>query len=262
MGLSIFIIGGWNSLQPSNQNLQEEFIDQNEPWLLIGISSRDPFLVTQYLERHSVSSDQHMKKLMSFCEGLHVMMQCFMRQHFADRYWLHEHPGGHASWRELTMRNFTKESTTFFVKGPVCRWNVHKMRSESSEYVRKTMGFFTNSWRIKIALESYFEEHAQEDWGRNWMNPEMHTMLLNTYPPKLIATILKALREQLRENDQLNAVDGIVRPVPEILLEFGQVLKEGGRFWDDVGGGYLPEDLVLAARREEIDWVHSEGGWT
>ena len=24
-------------------------------------------------------------------------------------------------------------------------------------------------------------------------------------------------------------------------------------------GGYLPEDLVLAARRENIDWVHSEG---
>ena len=28
---------------------------------------------------------------------------------------------------------------------------------------------------------------------------------------------------------------------------------------DDVNSGYLPEDLVLAARREEIDWVHSEG---
>ena len=26
-----------------------------------------------------------------------------------------------------------------------------------------------------------------------------------------------------------------------------------------VNGGYLPEDLVFAARREEIDWVHSEG---
>ena len=26
-----------------------------------------------------------------------------------------------------------------------------------------------------------------------------------------------------------------------------------------VSGGYLPEDLVLAARREEIDRVHSEG---
>ena len=65
------------------------------------------------------------------------------------------------------------------------------MRSESSEYVRKTTGFFTNGWRIKVA----------EVWERNWMNPEMQTTLLNTYPPKLIAAILKALREQLKEND-------------------------------------------------------------
>ena len=62
--------------------------------------------------------------------------------------------------------------------------DVQKTRSESSEYVRKTNGFFTNSCRIKIALESYFEEHAQEVWDRNWMNPEMPTTLLNTYPPK------------------------------------------------------------------------------
>ena len=47
----------------------------------------------------------------------------------------------------------------------------------------------------------------------------------------------------------------IAGPVPEIPPEYDQILK-GGKFWDDV---YLPEDLVLAARREEIDWVHSEG---
>ena len=66
------------------------------------------------------------------------------------------------------------------------------------------MGFFKNSWRIKLALESFFEEHAQEVWERNWMNLEMQTTLLNTYLPKLIATILKALREQLKERDQLH----------------------------------------------------------
>ena len=138
---------------------------------------------------------------------------------------------------------FTKESTTYFVKGPVCRWNVLKMRSESSGYVRKTTGFFTNSWRTKIALESYFEEHAQEVLERTWMNPEMQTTLFNSYPPKLIAKILKALREQLKENDQLNAVEESASPVPEIPLEYDQILK-GGRFWDDVNGGYLPEDVV------------------
>ena len=41
------------------------------------------------------------------------------------------------------------------------------------------------------------------------MNPERQTTLLNTYPPKLIATILKALREKLKENDHLNAVEEI-----------------------------------------------------
>ena len=53
-------------------------------------------------------------------------------------------------------------------------------------------------------------------FGREkWMNPEMQTTLLNTYTPKLIATILKALREQLKENDQLNAVKEIAGPAPQ-----------------------------------------------
>ena len=151
MSLSIFKIGGCNSLQPSNQKLLEDFIDENEPWLLIGIPSRDPFFLTSYLERHSVGSDQHMKNLMSLREGLHMVMECHMRQHFADRSWLHEHPGGYASWREPTMRKFTKESTIYFVKALVCRWNIHKMQSESNEYVRKKVPF-TNSLRIKMVL--------------------------------------------------------------------------------------------------------------
>ena len=74
----------------SNQQWLEEFTDGNEPWLLIEIPSRDPFLVTQYLERQSVSSDQYMKKLMSLRENLHVMTQCCMRQHFAGLCWLQE----------------------------------------------------------------------------------------------------------------------------------------------------------------------------
>ena len=56
----------------------------------------------------------------------------------------------------------------------------------------------------------------------------------------------------------MNAVGENGGPVSEIPLEYYQNLKGGG-FWDDVNGGYLPEDLVLAARREEIAWVHSEG---
>ena len=86
-----------------------------------------------------------------------------------------------------------------------------------------------------MALKSYFEEYAQEVWEKNWMNPEMQTTLLNTYPPTLIATILKALREPLKESDQVQPVEEIAGPVSEIPLEYDH------------------------ARSEEIDWVHSEG---
>ena len=65
------------------------------------------------------------------------------------------------------------------------------------------------------------------------MNPEMPTTWFDTYFQNLSST--------------------------RIPLEYEQILKEGERFWDDVNGGYLLEDLLLAARREEIEWVHSEG---
>ena len=54
------------------------------------------------------------------------------------------------------------------------------------------------------------------------MNPEMQTTLLKTYFPKMIAAILKALREQLKENDQLNAVEEIAGPAPGFPLEYDQ----------------------------------------
>ena len=82
MDLSIFkkLVDG-TVCSPVIKNLLEEIIEKNESWLLIGIPSIDPFLVTQCLERHSAGSDQHMKKLTSLREGLHLMMHCYMRQH-------------------------------------------------------------------------------------------------------------------------------------------------------------------------------------
>ena len=58
------------------------------------------------------------------------------------------------------------------------------------------------------------------------MNREMQTTLLNTYRPKLIATILKALREQFNQSDQLHSLEEIAGPVPEIPLVHDQILKE------------------------------------
>ena len=54
-------------------------------------------------------------------------------------------------------------------------------------------------------------------------------------------------------------MDELAGPVPEIPRGCDQMLTEGRGFWDDVNCWYLPEDLVFAARREEIDCVRFEG---
>ena len=76
--------------------------------------------------------------------------------------------------------------------------------------------------------------------------------LLNTYPPKLIARILKVFVNKSKKTIK------IAGPVPGPSIEYKQILRDGEGFWDEVNGGYLPEDLVLA-RREENAWVHSQG---
>ena len=77
----------------------------------------------------------------------------------------------------------------------------------------------------KIALDSCYEEDTKEVWEKNWNNLET----LNTYPSKLKATILKALREQLTDNDLLNAVVEIAGPAPEIFREYDQILERKRR---------------------------------
>ena len=113
--------------------------------------------MTKDLQRHAAGSEDRVKKRMSLREGLHVMMQCHMRQHVADRYWQHEHPGGHASWREPTV-----EPTTYFVRGLVCRWNTKKMQSESSDQVRTTIGCSQTVGEPNEPWRAAFEEYAKE----------------------------------------------------------------------------------------------------
>ena len=131
MDLSIFEIGGWNILQPSIPKLLEESVEEDElQLLLVGILSRDSFFV-----RHCV------KELMPLREGLHEMMQCYRRQHYAASNDLHERPRGHSSWEESTrmkLMNIEMECS--------------KMRSAWSEYMWKTrvvlIHFGEPLWRV------------------------------------------------------------------------------------------------------------------
>ena len=53
----------------------------------------------------------------------------------------------------------------------------------------------------------------------------------------------------------MNAVEAQHQKSLLSMINFFKKKEDSG---DDVNGGCLSQDLVLAMRREEIDWVHSE----
>ena len=101
---------------------------------LIGILSRDSFLMIEYLEQPPVCGNPKVKEskwqsrlLTLLCEGLCESPVPLQRPHFAASNDLHEHPRGHSSWRESTRMTFMN-----------IQMGYSKMRSEPSEYVWKT----------------------------------------------------------------------------------------------------------------------------
>ena len=141
----------------------------------------------------------NVKELKPLRAGLHEMMQCYGRQHLAASDDLHEHPRGNSPWREAKRMKFLNSQMGY-----------SRMRSEPSEYLWVTEV-------IWIHLESHFEERTQEVWERNWMNPDMHTTLLDMNILKPMEMILMVLREQSEDYDQMNTAGELLILIPETL---------------------------------------------
>ena len=122
--------------------------------------------------------------------------------------------------------------------------------------VRRTTGPFTDSWRIKIALESFFEQHVQDVWERNWMNLEMQTKLLSTHPPKTDRNDSEGASWTTQREWAVECSWGNCRAqYPKSLQSMINPWKK-----EEDSGMMSPVDQkILCWRREEIDWVDSEG---
>ena len=108
------------------------------------------------------------------------------------------------------MRKLAKESTTCDARRPVCKVEhsqdavrVKRLGAQSNKFLHKQLENQNCFWK---ALST---EHAKGVWVRNWMGLEVHATLFHTYPPSRIGKNLKALREEVKENNQRTTVQEI-----------------------------------------------------
>ena len=205
-------------------------VDRDKPWLLTGSPRCDPFSSLQGLSKNRADPEKRAKNLEEGREGLRVAAACYLRQHRAGRYFLHEHPAHASSWNEGPMKDLGDEPGVFYAQGPMCRWGMRPHGIEPAadgvgEFVRKETGFYTNSWQIYKALDGRCSNFVGDgDWHR-------HVPLLNglasfaaAHPPKMVAAVLKALRRQLSDDGQLGSFDDVAGPVPEAPTEYLEIL--------------------------------------
>ena len=160
-------------------------------------------------------------------EGLHERMQCDMRQHFAERYWLHEYPRRHSSWKESTRMKFMNMPS-----------DCSKVRSESSEYMWKTTGVFSTVGESKqLWRATLMNEHR-----KFWEITLRKTTLFNTCNPKKMETVLKVLRVQFEDDDQRKTAGEIAGFVKPDLI--GKQSCKNEEDSGEVDVGYLLKDLL------------------
>ena len=187
---------------------------------------------------------------------LHLERSCQLyREQIRDElFFLHEFPNGSSSVLEPCLEDLLSTPGVYLVKGPMCVWGMTAKDAQGEGLVKKTTCWVTNSWFIARELD---QECTNASGGKPW---HRHVHLVDhrahqarIYPPKLVAAILRGLREQLRATGEMLEYD---YPVPEDpVIPRAETQEEGDElesYWDDANHGWLDPKLVRAARAEEI----------
>ena len=109
-----------------------------------------------------------------------------------------------------------------------------------------------------------------DQWCKNFTDGPMHKHLVlvgdiagaaATYPPKLVRGVLVGLRDQMKEDSSMSAIEAQASgPHPtQPLFDANDkwVSETDEEFWDNISGESLPADLVKKARSVEIGWVNN-----
>lgn len=255
----------WDLSKDADVEELEQLVDYEKPELLTGSPPCDAFSLLQNLSKSFRNEARRELKLAEGRRYLHTAIKFYRKQLNAKRYFLHEHPLGCASWQDSEMVALQREDGVYTVTSPMCCYGMKVGRSGREEMLaNKPTKYVTNSRVIAQALDRWcsnklgitpFHQHVELVGGI--------AHFAAAYPPELVKTVLRALRQQLVEDGSISELElKTSGPVPSesIHKHFpDEVLQDAVRYYDDISGEELPPDLVEAGKQEELKWIRSIG---
>ena len=251
----------WDLSKEEDVQELEQMVCYEKPWFLTGSPPCIAFSVLQNINLHKRDPKRVEQEKQYATELLEVAIKFYNKQVDEERFFLHEHPLGCESWDHPKMIALQRRPGVFTVTSPMCCWEA-RLPGNNTGYIYKPTKWVTNSKRLAQALD---KECINKKTG-NMMH--RHTNLIGgvahhaqTYAPKLVKVVLRAMRDEALDQGWLSAVDlRYGGPVPSEHLfhpidddQAVQLMDE----YDTVTGEHLPPELVNQGKKEELDWVKS-----
>jgi hypothetical protein len=249
----------WDLCKDEDVRELEKVQKDEDPYFLIGSPPCEVFSSMWNIGKYNRDPRRNMEMLSRGRKHLRTSIEAYRRQMARGRYFVHEHPAGANSWKTPEAQEFSKDPRVFFVKGPMCRWDMQQEDMHGVGHIRKNTGWWTNSPVLAELLQGVCSnETGERPWHRHVaLEPGTgRAHLARIHPAKLVSAVLKGIKMQMHADGELSAVEAQQSgPVPEDARHLEGVQFPEEMYWDTVNGGWLRSSAVLGARKLELDYV-------
>ena len=262
----------FNQLEMRNRAIRKVLKD--EPLLLIGSPMCTAFSQLNNINYVRMPREEVEQRIMYGRKHLEFCTKLYELQWKAGRYFVHEHPASASSWDEQCIKRMLKKFGVTRVVADQCMYGLTTTDGKTTKLARKRIGFMTNSPCIATQL------NAKCPNSREWKIHEHMTLIdgrprmAQVYPPKFCQAICEGLKQQIKadRNGQfllatMKQGEGMHNEASEMKKKLKTVEEEEDgphmqEAWDDVSGAELNPELVMKARREEIEYVRKMNLYT
>jgi hypothetical protein len=232
-------------------------IAQQKPMLVVGSPPCTPFSAWNVnMNYPKMDSEDVRRRRAEGMVHLAFSAEIYATQVRGGRYFLHEHPATADSWAQDPMNKVLGMKGVDTVVGDMCSFGMTSVNNEGEEHpVLKPTRWASNSPQILKRMAVRCTNRGARSTDRHQhteLSGKTRTSAAAIYPPRLCLEILRGFRDQLKA-DGVDIEAAVIAAMGEKEERHNEWLYDG-TFYDDMSGDYLPKELVVAARRLEMDF--------
>ena len=246
----------WNFSLARMRTKAKKQLMKEKPLLLVGCPICTMFSQMMNINKDRMDPLEYNQRLAEAKVHLQFVCELYVLQHEAGRYFIHEHPQGASSWRELCVMDTHLRTLAQKLTVHQCMYGLTSKDPGGVERpARKATTFMTNCPGMALTLNKLCDGGHQH----TVLEGAKRTRMSQVYPDQLCRAIVGGLVLQKRWDSAGQYLLGTVgvcdydeKPGPTPPEEnYDAELQQA---WDDVNGAELDAKKVKAARKLEMEY--------